>query len=86
MDVDVEKGFVVFEEEFPKRSETEICVREKEECNFGSWIGSAKAGNGSSAAEGRESSAAEEGEVVELVGERDFDVFGREDTWDKEEK
>lgn len=86
MDIDVVKGFVVLKEEFPKRSKMEICVGEEKECDFGFGIGGAKAGDGGAATEGREGGAAEEGEVVELVGERDFDVFGRENTWDEEEK
>lgn len=76
MYVYVVEVIVVFalEEELPKGSEVEIGVGEKEEGDFRFGVGGSEAGDGG------ESGATEEGEVVELVRERDLEVFGREDS------
>lgn len=78
VDVDVVEVFVVAEEEFPERGEMEIGVGEEEEGDLGFRSGGA--------VEGGEGGAAEEGEVVELVGERDLDVLRREKARDEEEE
>lgn len=59
----------------------EVGVCEEEECDFGGGGG----GRGE-AGVGGEGGAAEEGNVVELVGEGDDDVSLREEFWNKMEK
>ncbi|GER28880.1 hypothetical protein STAS_04711 [Striga asiatica] len=76
VDVDVVQGLVAPEEEVPERGEMEIRVGEEEVRDFGD----------AAAVEGGQGGAAEEGDVVELVGERDAGGFGREDVRGKQEK
>lgn len=77
VNVDVVEAVVVLEEELPERSEVEIRVGKEEECDFRFLDGGAAFGNGG---------AAEEGEVVELVGEGDLGLLLREDSWEEEEE
>lgn len=77
VNVDVVEAVVVLKEELPERGEVEIGVGEEEECDFGFLSGGAAFGDGG---------AAEEGEVVELVGEGDLGLFLREDSWEEEEE
>lgn len=77
MDVDIEKlggilGISIGEEEpLPERGEVEGRGGEEEECDFGLRVCGGEAGLGA-ARVGDCSSAAEEGEVVELVGGGDL--------------
>lgn len=71
----------------------EIGISEEEESDFAAWIGGAKAGDSpkpASAAtfvDGIKGCAAEESEVVDLIGEGDFiGVFVWENSWGEEEK
>ena len=79
VDVDVVEATVAAaEEDLPERGEVEVGVGEEEEGDLG-----AGSGFGGDGVEGGESGAAEEGDVVELVGEGDLEVFRRRD--DEEE-
>jgi hypothetical protein len=84
-------GGSVGEEFSPEGGEVEVRVGEEEEGDLGGGVGGADAGFGGGerwvAVGGIGSGGlAEEGEVVELVGERDWDVARREDAWGEEEE
>lgn len=79
VDVDVEEVVVAVEEALPEGGEGDVGVGEEEEGDFGCWGGRRRGGGG-------ERRPAEEGEVVELVGEGDGDVARREDSRGEKEE
>lgn len=99
VDVDVVEigGRCVGEEFSPEGGKVEVRVGEEKEGDLGAGVGGAQAGFGGGerwvTVAGRgggggigSGGLAEEGEVVELVGERDWDVARREDAGGEEEE
>lgn len=93
MNINIKRIFVAGEEPFPKRREMEIGISEEEKCDFAAGISGAKAGDSPNSAsatafvDGIKGCAAEESEVVDLIGEGDFiGVFVWENSWGEEKK
>lgn len=90
MDIDVELVCrSIGEEDFPERSKVEIGIGEEEKGDFGFRVCGAEAGLGGGERSVRRRDGggfAEEGEVVEVVRERDGEGARREEVGDEEEE